>query len=1096
MKKFLVVLLALAMVFAIATTAMAKDTAIPDYNDTTTSTEYANDVYRLTALGVLCGNTGWGGAYRPEDFMTRAEFAKIVCYLYGKQDYVNYYAAQQSAFSDVAEGNWAEGYINCANDNGLMIGVGGGKFAPNATVSKQEVATAVLRAVGYDDSLPGAWPADYIAKSQKVIAPFAKETLFDYVEIIDGSAATRAEMAAICNYALDLYRVAPAGNQLIVNGLSDADADGFLYKALKTNEADIYNFFLGVEIKDATISYDITPDLTVSLDVDPNLTTRETLLWDVFHAIDIPYYFERWETIPDWTFNKQYVEASGWGYEDFEKGELVFGDEITRALNDDEAGAYVPVASDYYIFDDSLDGELWQVGGRLAMMTVQIDAGKVKVTSLRKGLLKGAEAVYVEMLTDVNYIDEETEVEDFTAVLGGGPGGKPNKVKVANADLYSLDLDGFFGTNLNGNYDIYDYDWFKDAETAIVMEVTDDEVLVDNFCFGEAPEDGGMCCKLGDDCKKKHLQKYIFLKDGKLQDASCLELNDVIYFAGYLLEPDEYSYKNDWYDSAYDLRVKFYLVYTPKAGTFDEMTRKGTTDAPLHMIVSGDEYGFCEGNWAHRVSYNGGYEDGYYDYMYCDELEEVLGEDCLYTVGYGKKYVASLIIPADEMDSKYGVMDSVKTHHNLDNQGDPDIYFAEGVTMFGPDDEYHKYDTDEFINVGYKGADGGYEGNKYLGWLGNYHLNEDGEFVIGEVDEDTLKLTKADFGFQKNGDTGYVPLAPATASIEFKTTEKGKFTIPSVDSYKELNALIQTATGNEYEYHDASGMKITEDTIIFEITAKVKPADTQAAKAGEAIALADTANVTYKSVKLGEAKKYIDSEFTADQVSIFAWKGTEIKVLYVVNPHFNGDILFGLFDTQHVDKDGGFAYFEDGTKIYFTDEAEGADLLTDHDLIYGIYKTQDDKVSKVYIKDTKPEATVADIEDGKGIKAGDFIALVDANGFALGDAKTSDEAKAYLKTYTDGAYLVTDVCKVDKQFASNAAYKEALEGAEYIDMTGDGDFENYGDFHSGDGDYLYIFVVDEGNDILKVFRVNAKPAAGGGSDGSEDFISITDILGF
>ena len=197
MKKFLVVLLALAMVFAIATTAMAADKAIPDYNDTTTSTEYANDIYRLTALGVLCGNTGWGGAYRPADYMTRAEFAKIVCYLYGKQGYVDYYAAQQSAFSDVAEGNWAEGYINCANDNGLMIGVGGGKFAPSATVSKQEVATAVLRAVGYTDELPGAWPADYIAKSQKTIAPFARESLFDYVEKIDGSAATRAEMAAI-----------------------------------------------------------------------------------------------------------------------------------------------------------------------------------------------------------------------------------------------------------------------------------------------------------------------------------------------------------------------------------------------------------------------------------------------------------------------------------------------------------------------------------------------------------------------------------------------------------------------------------------------------------------------------------------------------------------------------------------------------------------------------------------------------------------------------------------------------------------------------------------------------------------------------------
>ena len=143
MKKFLVVLLALAMVFAIATTAMAADKVIPDYNDTKTSTEYANDIYRLTALGVLEGNTGWGGAYRPADKLTRAEFAKIACFMFGKQDYKAYYAAQKSAFSDVPEGHWAEGWINCANDNGLMIGVGGGKFEPDTTLTRAQIAKII-----------------------------------------------------------------------------------------------------------------------------------------------------------------------------------------------------------------------------------------------------------------------------------------------------------------------------------------------------------------------------------------------------------------------------------------------------------------------------------------------------------------------------------------------------------------------------------------------------------------------------------------------------------------------------------------------------------------------------------------------------------------------------------------------------------------------------------------------------------------------------------------------------------------------------------------------------------------------------------------
>ena len=56
MKKFLVVLLAMAMIFAFATTAFAADKAIPDYSDVKADSEFAGDIYRLTALGVLEGN--------------------------------------------------------------------------------------------------------------------------------------------------------------------------------------------------------------------------------------------------------------------------------------------------------------------------------------------------------------------------------------------------------------------------------------------------------------------------------------------------------------------------------------------------------------------------------------------------------------------------------------------------------------------------------------------------------------------------------------------------------------------------------------------------------------------------------------------------------------------------------------------------------------------------------------------------------------------------------------------------------------------------------------------------------------------------------
>lgn len=1061
MKKFLVVLLALAMILAIASTAMAADTKIPDYNDTKTSTEYANDIYRLTALGVLEGNTGWGGAYRPADNLTRAEFAKIACFMFGKQSQVNYYKAQPSAFSDVEEGFWAEGWINCANDNGLMIGVGGGKFAPQANVTKQEVATVVLRAVGYTDELPGAWPADYIAKSQKVYAPFASETLFDYVEIIDGTAATRAEMAAIVNYALDLYRVAPAGNQLIVNGISDADADGYLYKALKTNEANIYNFFLGVDIKGAEIEIPIGP-AKVKIGVDPNLTTRETLLWDVFHAIEIPYVFERWEAGYGDNENMQYVEASGWGFENLKKCELVFQDELI--------GVNVPVATNYYIFDDCLDGELWQVGDRLANLTVQINVSKINLSKYStrtnpRPIIAGAEAVYAEMLSDVTYIDEKTKVEDWNG----------DERDVDNADVFSLDLDGFIGANLNGNYDLYDYDWFEEDEIAIVKEVSDSKVTVDNKSFGDAKE-AGVFCYLGDDCKKKHDQQYVFLKDGKLQDASCLKVDDVLYKAGYLA----------------DEKVVLYIAYTPKASKLDEMSND-----KKHLFMDGEEFWYCDNGFAHEVSYNGGYagKNGKYEAINYAKLKDKLGEECLFTPGYGKKYVATIIFAAKSSNIKYGVLTDLEATHI---KGDPDNFFAEAATIFGVNGEENEptYDLSQKVCIGYENKEGknpdiGYTGDKYLGYLGNFELNnkdqiklvDDSFGAIGDT-ETLIDPAKSKLGAPNGDDTGFVPFAPQDEPITVVTTSKGFLNNASVKAIDDMNAAIEGKV-TDYGKHPAKSMKITESTIVYEVTAE---SETEG----------DTTTWSFDEVKLGDPADYIDAEFSCDQFSIFAWDGNEITVLYVVNPAFHGDIIMGLFDTDHSTADGDFVkYLEDGTMVEI-DNADDYEALTDHKLIYAIYKTKDDVAEEVYMNG----------ESLTDLKAGDFAVLITAFGFQPDKKNPTaaysidrDDAKALIIANTEDAVRVTNRRQINFVFLDESDFQEHCDAdtTEFIDMTGEGGFDydsliadaNHQD--GSDSDYSYIFVLDDANNVLKVFRcykdgVELEPYSG--TSTNDDFATI------
>ena len=148
----------------------------------------------------------------------------------------------------------------------------------------------------------------------------------------------------------------------------------------------------------------------------------------------------------------------------------------------------------------------------------------------------------------------------------------------------------------------------------------------------------------------------------------------------------------------------------------------------------------------------------------------------------------------------------------------------------------------------------------------------------------------------------------------------------------------------------------------------------------------------------------------------------------------------------------------------------------------------------VYIADEKPEAPKP--ED---LEAGDFVALVVCNGFALKgdpssaaitDSPDADPAKELLKEYT-GAYEVSNVVAITEQFLDSDDFMDKFtDDTEFIDMTGDGDFYNADDLHAGD-DYGYIFVVDEFNEVLKVFRVD--PTLKPGDENAE--LPVSDDFG-
>lgn len=73
MKKSLVFLLALVMVFAFATSAFAVE-----YSDISDQSQLVQDaIYKLSALNIVQGYED--GTWQPDANITRAEFAKIAC---------------------------------------------------------------------------------------------------------------------------------------------------------------------------------------------------------------------------------------------------------------------------------------------------------------------------------------------------------------------------------------------------------------------------------------------------------------------------------------------------------------------------------------------------------------------------------------------------------------------------------------------------------------------------------------------------------------------------------------------------------------------------------------------------------------------------------------------------------------------------------------------------------------------------------------------------------------------------------------------------------------------------------------------------------
>lgn len=195
MKKKISSLLVFTLVLTLLVPAFAFAADQGKYTDVQ-DTKLANAVERLSVLGVLNGYPD--GTFRPDQPITRAEFSKIVVAVLGLSDAAKMSVAN-TKFTDVKADNWASGYINVGVDQNLFKGYTDGTFKPDRNVSQAEVLAVLIRALGYDPTVTGSWPANYVVKAYDL-------SLTKGVTVSATSAATRGQVALLTDNALDIYK--------------------------------------------------------------------------------------------------------------------------------------------------------------------------------------------------------------------------------------------------------------------------------------------------------------------------------------------------------------------------------------------------------------------------------------------------------------------------------------------------------------------------------------------------------------------------------------------------------------------------------------------------------------------------------------------------------------------------------------------------------------------------------------------------------------------------------------------------------------------------------------------------------------------------
>ncbi|KOY14280.1 S-layer homology domain-containing protein, partial [Paenibacillus xylanivorans] len=133
------------------------------------------------------------------------------------------------SFTDVKK-DWSQPYVELAAAKGLVNGVGGGKYAPERSVTRAEFTAMLVRALGrssvtaaesspYQDILPGEWYSSVVAQAKRLgLLGFAGSDSF-----LPDQPLTREEIASMLMAAIVLEELPTTREDISPSGYKDLD---------------------------------------------------------------------------------------------------------------------------------------------------------------------------------------------------------------------------------------------------------------------------------------------------------------------------------------------------------------------------------------------------------------------------------------------------------------------------------------------------------------------------------------------------------------------------------------------------------------------------------------------------------------------------------------------------------------------------------------------------------------------------------------------------------------------------------------------------------------------------------------------------------